>query len=450
MQPAIKIDFENYFQTRPYQRPFFRAALVEGYKRFLSVIHRRAGKDTQAWNLCWPLALIEPGLYYFLLPKVKQSRAVIWKGRGKDGIRFLDRIPQYLINNKHETYQTIELINGSIIQVTGGDNYDGIVGTNPRWAFLSEAQNMNPMLWDLILRPILSENGGGAALFGTPRGHNHFYDLFMNVKTNQDWFVQFLTADDTTYDDGRPVISKEAIQAERDAGMPEDLIQQEYYCSFEAAIRGAYFTEEVKRLRDEKRLTTFPVDANIPVHTGWDIGMRDATAICLYQVHSTSDIRCIYYLENSGKGAEWYVMELMKLKSQLGFKKFGHHFLPHDVAVREWGTGRTRIEILKSAGIQPRLVKISRNAKAERIQCIRALMPKLWLHEANCKNLERALVEYHAAYDEKKGIYSKEPEHNWASHAVDAHGTFAMGYHDIYDQPWLMQQKKYASFMPLN
>lgn len=440
------IEYSDYFQMRPYQVPFFNAALVHGQKRLLSIIHRRAGKDTQAWNLCWLMALTEPGLYVYLLPKINQSRTVIWKGRGKDGVRFVDRIPKGLVINTHGTYQTIEMINGSVIMVTGGDNYEVLAGTNPLWVFLSEYQNMNPLVWELILRPILSENGGGAAIFGTPRGHNHLYDLYHGNQTNPEWLAQHLTVDDTRNWDGSPIITPEKIESERRAGMSEELIQQEYYCSFESSVQGAYFSELMKEMKREGRIAIFPVNPNIPVHTAWDIGVRDATSIGLYQVYPSGEIRCIYHIEERGKDAGYFAHLLLRLQHELQFRKYGMHFLPHDVAVTEWGTGRTRFEQLQAAGIQPRIVRMHR--VAERIQCIRVMLPKLHIHEVHAKHLERALHEYHAEYDEKRKVYSNKPDHNWASHAVDQLGYFSVGYMQEYDKPMWAQQKKYASFNP--
>lgn len=409
-------------------------------------MHRRAGKDTTAWNMCWMAALMRPGLYLYLLPLVKQSRTVIWKGRGKDGISFLERIPPQVVNQIHNGNQTIELVNKSIIMVGGADNYDGLAGTNPLFAFLSEYQNMNPLAWELIIRPILSENDGGACIFGTPRGHNHLYEMYETNKDNPDWFVQRLTVDDTHYEDGRPVITPEMIESERRAGMPEELIQQEYYCSFEAAIRGAYFSEQMQSAMNENRICTFEINKEFPVHTAWDIGMRDSTSIGLYQAYDDKSIRCIYHMEDMGKPAEFWLLELKKVQEQLGFKRWGHHFLPHDVKVDEWGGGRTRLEVLQRGGIRPRIVRNHRIA--ERIQAIRSLFPRFYIHKDNCKHLIRAAQEYHSAYDEKRGIYSTKPDHNWASHCMDQLGYFAMGYIDAYDQRALQQVRKYASFQP--
>ena len=409
-------------------------------------MHRRAGKDTEAFNLCWMASLMKPGLYLYLLPLVKQSRTVIWKGRGKDGTSFLERIPKQLIKKIHNGNQTIEMVNNSIIMVGGADNYDGLAGTNPLWTFMSEYQNMNPLAWELILRPILSENRGGACIFGTPRGHNHLYEMYQRNKDNPDWFVSMKTVDDTRYEDGRPIITDEMIDEERRAGMAEELIMQEYYCSFEAAIQGAYFSQQMITASKENRICLFEINKDLPVHTAWDIGMRDSTSIGLYQAYPDGSIRCIYHMEEMGKPAEFWVLELKQVQERLGFKRWGMHFLPHDVRVNEWGGGRTRVEVLQKAGIYPRIV--ANHRISERIQATRSLFPKFWIHSHNCAHMIRAAQEYHADYDPKRGIYSTAPAHNWASHCMDQLGYFAMGYMDSYDKRALQLVKKYASFTP--
>lgn len=434
------------FSPRPYQRDFFRAFFLSNYKRILKIVHRRAGKDTEAFNLCWMLALLEPGLYLYLLPKIKQSRTVIWKGRGKDGVTFLQRIPKQIIADVNNTFQTIELVNGSVIMVTGADNYDALAGTNPLWVFMSEFQNMNPLAWELIIRPILSENGGGACLFGTPRGHNHFYEMYQTNKDNPDWYVMMKTVNDTFYEDGRPIITPEMIDAERRAGMSEELIQQEYYCSFEAAIQGAYYSKQLKEMEAKGRICDFDPLPEMPVHTSWDIGMRDATSIGMYQSFPDGSLRCIYHMEGFQTPAEDWCMKLRQVQKDLGFKRWGLHFLPHDVRVNEWGGGRTRVEVLQKAGIVPRIVGDHR--VRDRIQAVRTLLPRMYIHKTNCKQLIRGLQEYHSEYDETRGIRSTAPAQSWANHSADCFGYFAMGYMESYDTNQLMQVRKYASVIP--
>lgn len=439
------IEFEKKFHPRPYQRPLFNEFFIKEKKRILRICHRRFGKDTEAFNLCWAAALMRPGLYLYLLPKIEQARTVIWQGRGKDGRAWLDYIPKKLVTNTNNTMMKINLPNGSILRVTGADNYEALIGSNPLGIVFSEYQSTNPLAWDL-LRPILAENDGWAFFNGTPRGHNHLYDMYEQNKDNPLWFTSLLTVNDTKYEDGRAVISPEIIEQERRSGMAEEIIQQEFYCSFEAAIQGAYFSNEMQTVKKEGRISVFPVDPNIPVHTAWDIGMRDATSIGLYQVHPNNEVKLIYHFEEYRQPVHYYAFELKKIQQQLGFKRYGIHFAPHDIRVQEWGSGRTRIEQAQSAGINFRIVP---NHKiVERIQCIRAMFPRFHFHENNCKHLIRACHEYHAVYDEKRKVYGKAPDHDWSSHSIDQLGYFAVGYMDSYDQQGLIQQKKYASFIP--
>jgi len=382
----------------------------------------------------------------YTLPTIKQARNVIWEGRGKDGIKFLDRIPRPFVVNTHKTNQTIELVNGSVILLTGADNYDALAGTNPRWAFMSEIQNTNPICWDLIIRPILSENGGGAFLFGTPRGHNHLYEMYEKNKENPDWYTQILTVDDTSYEDGTPVITPEMIDAERRAGMSEELIAQEYYCSFESAIQGAYYADELKDMAKENRFVDFEIDKSFPVHTSWDIGVRDYTSIGFWQRYPDGSLRGIYHLEGARKSAEQWAVDCMQVKEKLGFRRWGKHFFPHDVRVQEWGSGRTRIDIMRKAGFTPTIV--GNHKIADRIQCTRSMLPTMWLHKTNCKNLWRSLQEYHSEYDEKRGILSTAPAKSWANHGADQTGYLCVGYLESFDTNRLGVLKRYASFVP--
>lgn len=412
-------------------------------------MHRRAGKDAEAWILFWMSGFIRPGLYLYLLPTIGQARQVIWDGRGKDGIRLRDRIPRNLVSSINNTSMSITLINGSILRVTGGDNFESLLGSNPLGAVLSEYQSMDPRAWELFLRPVLAENGGYALFNGTPRGHNHLYDLVTQNTNNPDWFVSIKTVDDTTLEDGTPVVSAEAVQAERDAGMPEELVQQEFYCSFEAAIRGAFFSEQMSKMSAEGRICTFDIDPNVRVYTGWDIGVRDPSSVWLMQ-YIDGEMRIIYHLEESDKDLSYFVLKLEEVKRQLGFKQYGMHFVPHDIAVREWGTGKTRIQQAREMGIRLHPVNKIGSQQIriiEGISIVRHNMPKMRIHAQHCKHGIRALQEYHALYDEVKKDY-RGPNHNWASHAASAMATMCIGYMQQYDNQKLMRVRDYAAYVP--
>lgn len=214
---------------RPYQKPLWNYMLQEkAGLRALSIWPRRNGKDLTAINILVAKALQRPGLYQYIAPYAVQVRLIIWDGRGADGKAFLDYIPKELITRKLDQQMKVWLTNGSIISLVGSDNPDAIVGSNPLGQVYTEFSLHKPEIWQ-YMRPVLAENGGWALFNGTPRGRNHMYELAQVAKANSAWFYEHLTADDTGYP------SIQDIDAERAAGMPESLVQQEFYTSWEAS-----------------------------------------------------------------------------------------------------------------------------------------------------------------------------------------------------------------------
>jgi len=226
MSNIITIPHE--FKPRPYQLELFKA-MDSGYKRAIVVYHRRAGKDKSLFNLLIKKAFERKGVYYYLFPEFAQGRRVIWDGVDGSGFKFLDHIPEQLIQRKNSTDMKLELVNGSVIQVIGTDKFDKVRGSNPVGCVFSEFAFQNPKAWHIV-RPILAENGGWACFNSTPNGKNHFYKMYNMALNNQNWFTQFLTVDDTKDWDGNPIITQEAIQEEIDAGMSKEMVQQEFYC----------------------------------------------------------------------------------------------------------------------------------------------------------------------------------------------------------------------------
>ena len=166
---------------------------------------------------------------------------------------------------------SIELKCGSTWKVCGSDNYDRLVGANPIGVVFSEYSLAKPAAWEYI-RPILTENGGWALFIFTPRGENHAYALYTMAEGSPDWFAQTLTVDQTK------VIGPAAIQAERDQGVEEAHIQQEYYGSFDSPLAGAYYGPWMRQAKKEGRICELPHRPDLPVVTWWDLGGGDATA----------------------------------------------------------------------------------------------------------------------------------------------------------------------------
>jgi hypothetical protein len=222
------------FTPRKYQAGLYNS-IGSGYKRAVAVWHRRAGKDKTLLNLLVKEAHKRVGVYYYFFPTYNQGRKVLWDGIDRNGFRYMDHIPEALRENTNQAEMKIRLKCGSMIQIVGTDNIDAIMGTNPVGCVFSEYSLQSPAAWDLI-RPILAENGGWAVFNYTPRGRNHGFELYEMARNNKDWYCEILTIEDT----GAVPVS--TIQEEREAGMSEEMIEQEFYCSFNASLAKCFFT----------------------------------------------------------------------------------------------------------------------------------------------------------------------------------------------------------------
>lgn len=226
----VTLTLPHLFTPRAYQLPFLRA-MDSGIKRACWVVHRRSGKTKTVLNLAIKKAFERVGAYYHCFPEYGQGRKIVWDGIDKDGNKFLDHIPMGIRESTNNSEMKIKLINGSLYQIIGADNYDSLVGPNPVGIILDEwaVSDRYPQAWDYF-RPILVENGGWAAFPFTPRGRNHGWNLYQMALSNPNWFCQLLTTDDTG------AINQDDIQRERESGMSESMIQQEFYCSFLASM----------------------------------------------------------------------------------------------------------------------------------------------------------------------------------------------------------------------
>jgi len=215
------------YTPREYQVPLC-AALDKGYRRAVSVWHRRAGKDKTLINIMTKEMFKRVGVYYYFFPSYNQGRKILWDGVGRDGFPFTDHIPQGLRANTNNQEMKIKMVNGSLFQVVGSDKIDSLVGTNPVGCVYSEYALQKEEAWTFV-KPILLENKGFAVFNYTPRGLTHGWKLYQHAQKDPSWFCELLTVEDTG------VITPEEIQSERDEGMPESLIRQEYYCDFTAS-----------------------------------------------------------------------------------------------------------------------------------------------------------------------------------------------------------------------
>lgn len=413
------------FTPRPYQVPLFNC-IADGFKRAGAVWHRRAGKDKTALNLMIKEMFKRVGVYYYFLPTFTEGRRIIWDGIGSDSKPFLHHFPDEIIESKNVADMKIKSVNHSLFQVIGTDKFDRVRGPNPVGCVFSEYSNQDPRAWDII-RPILAENNGWAIFLFTPKGKNHGWHLYDMAKHNERWFDELLTVDDTRRDDGTPVITKEAIEEERKAGMPEDMVQQEFYCSFEGGIEGAYYAALINESRKAGRIRSVPYDPATPVHTGWDLGMDDANAIWFFQVVGPW-INFVDYFEDSGKGLGYYMSILSDKKEELGYR-YGEYYFPHDIEVRDLSQegDRTRREYLEEEW-KIKVTTVPRiKMQSEGIHAVRGMIPKAYFDEIRCEQGVNALENYRREWDEKNKVYRNYPLHDWASHGAKAAESVAIG-----------------------
>lgn len=404
----------HHFTPREYQKAVFKSRLLDNKKRLICIWHRRAGKDKALLNLAIMESQRRVGTYYYLFPELKQARRDIWEGIGADGQRFMDHFPANLVKYINKSEMLIEFHNGSIFRLGGSDRYDSLMGSNPIGIVFSEYSLQNPLAWE-YLRPILAENGGWAIFNYTPRGMNHGFDLYETNKDNPTWFSQLLTVDDTRRDDGTPVLTEEIIQEERDSGMDEDKIQQEFYCSFSAAVHGAYFSKQLARADSENRISSFPVDTSFPVNTYWDLGWTDSTAIWFIQ-YSNGRYYAINYYENNNEPIQHFINYLHDFRAKNGIV-YGKHFAPHDFAsgAYKYGSGESLAQTCLKLGIRFEPPVPAPSLKLDAIHGARQIFEKVNFHKDNCRHGLACLREYHAHYNEYNQAYGK-PVHNWASH----------------------------------
>tara|TARA_Y100000310_G_C20695027_1_gene825057 strand:- start:301 stop:1635 length:1335 start_codon:yes stop_codon:yes gene_type:complete len=409
---------------RKYQLPVLHAIDSGKYKRAVVVWHRRSGKDKTLINLMVKMCNDKPGVYYYLFPTYAQGKKILWDGRDRDGFPYMAHFPDVMVKHRDKQEMKLELRNGSIFQVIGTDKIDSIVGTNPIGCIFSEYALQNPKGWDYI-SPILLENKGWAVFNYTPRGNNHGKTLYLMAKDNPDWFCQLLTVDDTRRPDGTPVITQEEIDQQRREGKTEDFIQQEYYCSFTGMIEGSYYSRSLELAESEGRITNVPHETTVEVETAWDLGVGDSTAIWFIQ-RVGKEIRFIDYYETTGEGLPFYV-KVLREKSYT----YGRHYAPHDIMVRELGTGKSRYETAQKLGIDFDVVP--RLSVDDGIDACRNMLTRCWFDKEKVKKGLSSLWQYHKEVDEKAGEYEgrvtfkNKPHHDWSSHGADSFRTYAVG-----------------------
>lgn len=413
----IKIPIpHNGWLPRPHQQKLWEF-LQAGGKRALAIWHRRAGKDEVCLHHTMRAASLRTGNYWHCLPEYNQARKAIWTAvNAHTGKRRIDEaFPHTLRANTNDNEMFIRFKNGSTWQCIGSDTYNTTVGASVAGVVFSEYALANPSAW-AYYRPMLEENNGWAAFISTPRGRNHAHSLFQYASQSPDWFCELLTAKDTgALTDAALAETLKEYMALYGADVGRAQYDQEYFCSFNAAILGAYFALEMAQVRNEQRIIEVDADDK-PVHRAWDLGVKDDTSIWWWQQQGPQIIILDHYAA-SGVGVEHYAEIIESKAKQYGWRH-GTDWVPHDAKVKEWGSGKTRVETMQTLGLKPQLVPFA--TFQDGINAVRRTLPLCVFHPRTEDTGIAALEQYRREWDDEKKAFRQSDVHDWTAHPAAA------------------------------
>ena len=380
--------------------------LMDEHRFGVVVAHRRMGKTVSAINHLIMSAMNneqENPRFAYIAPTYGQAKRVAWD--------YLCKYVRPLGGTANISELRVDFM-GRRIQLYGSDNPDSLRGQYFDGVILDEIGDQNPKIWTEILRPALADRMGWCLFIGTPKGQNHFKDLRDRAEDTPEWGLLEFKASETK------LVAESELKAAR-AEMGEDKYQQEFECSFHAAVEGSYYGKLMNDLEEKGRMVEVTRDDLCQTFTAWDLGMGDSTAIWVAQV-TGQEVRIMDYVENHGQGLDWYVNWI----KDNGWTNASHK-LPHDVSVRELGTGKSRLEMLQGAGLNVDV--LPRLSVDDGIQSVRRLLPRCWFNMPRVRQGVDCLRNYRREFDEKRNVFYEKPLHDWASHGSDAFRYLAIG-----------------------
>jgi hypothetical protein len=346
--------------------------------------------------------------YAYIAPFRSQAKSVAW-----DYLKFY---AQPVSKSTNESDLTVELVNGAKIRLFGSDNADAMRGLGFNGVYLDEYGDFKPSVWGNVIRPTLSDRLGWAVFGGTPKGKNQFHDIYRVSQATPDWFLLRLPATVSK------ILADSELRAAREQ-LSQDQYDQEYECSFEAAILGAFYGTEMRQVDTEGRVQDLKFDPDAPVFTAWDLGYRDDTAIWWYQV-VRGEIHVMDYYAVSGASIE----EIANVVNSKGYR-YTKHFLPHDARAKTLASGGKSIleQLANHLGGISKLAIVPEIGVQDGIQAVRMILPKCYF-DPICEEGIEALRQYQREYDEDKKTFRQTPRHDWTSHPSDAFRMLSVAY----------------------
>jgi len=371
------------------------------------VAHRRCGKTVSCINDLIFRALTEDkehGQYAYVAPYYSQAKNIAWD--------YLQRYAKPVMAKANQSELWVELVNGAKIKLYGADNPDALRGLYLDGVVLDEYADMRPRMWGEIIRPLLADRMGWAVFIGTPKGHNAFYDVYENATKDPRWFAKTLRASQTG-------LLPQSELDDAQASMSPDQYEQEFECSFEAAIMGAYYGKEMRVLTDAGRITKVEADPLFSTNTAWDLGYSDDTAIWWFQV-IYGEIRVLDYHSSNGHQVSYYTDLIQSKQNEFGYK-YGTHYLPHDARAKTLASGgKSIIEQIASKIPLTSLKIVPSLSLQDGIQATRLALMRSWFNAERCQEGIECLRQYQREYDEDKKVFRDKPKHDFTSHGADA------------------------------
>lgn len=410
-------------RIRWYQQPL-HSYLINGGKRAIEIAHRRWGKDEIALAATCELAHRRVASYWHCLPEYEQARKALWTAvNPHTGIRRIDEaFPPEVRDSKDEQQMFIRLKCGSTWQLIGSDRYNATVGAGVAGIVYSEWALANPSAW-AYHRPMLEENDGWALFITTPRGNNHAKRMLDMAKGNPRWYAEVSPVSDTgvlTNQQLQEALDEYVALFGEDAGTA--LYEQEYDCSFNAAVIGAYFGREMAAADRQGRIGIVPVDPKLPVHTAWDLGKAANNPIWCFQVVRGGIHIVDFYRPETDDLEDW-----CKWLDDRGYH--GNDYVPHDAMNTEWGTKRTRVETLRLLKRKPQripLVSVEDGRQAAR-QTIKVAR----FDAERCSLGIDGLKAYRREWDDELKVFRETPVKDWAEHIGSAFRYLGLAWREL-------------------
>ena len=376
------------------------------------VFHRRAGKTVACINDLIDKALqckLPMPRYSYVAPYYKQAKMVAWEYLKyyTEGIRARDPM---------ESELSVQLLNGAVIRLYGADNPDSLRGIYHDGVILDEYGDMPPRLFGEVIAPALADRKGWAVFIGTPKGANHFHEVWEQSKGDARWYRKMLKASQSGIID-----PEELAMLKNMPGSDEDTFEQEFECDFHVANKGAFYGKQLNDMEEHGHMGIFPYNPDFPVLTGWDIGYSDDTSIWFAQTHG-KDIHIIDFWTGSG----YSVDEVLAIMREKGYS-YAPFFLPHDAKNKSFQTGKSTRELMMEAGAASRI--LPNMSRQDGITAVRATLTTTYFN-ISCPAVREgitALKMYQREFDEKRNVFKREPLHNWASNPADAMRYLALG-----------------------